>query len=858
MSKHHQIKNLIIGNNKHKLMFYQDRLIARLKELLLVAIDSFDSATTSDEATAAVVASVNRRYQIELSTQVIDVLASFATLASLEHTTRLVCSYRVHELIYRVISSMLTSSADSSSPQPASLVVKLAEACVRTLANTYTSAQVSLLLVYELDAHLYSANNNNNNNNNNLSHVMRLFALSHLTRQSIAEMLLVSAQLLAQRVVVDHTASDASLALCRQLTRHRRVLLEARVIDKMACLLVHHHHSHYNTHHQRHRTSSSHVGATAIKRTPQHDTQLRVLMFYALLAFESGETAQHIMAAACGKHRIVDLISAHLSRDLSATLQLYAAKCLVNVYRAFFNDASLVNNLKQQQQQTGAAASASASSSSSFLIQHTNQLFRFHVLPTLVRLCHTYSLEYRKSSGSSEMSTYLLIESVNTLTYLLELSVDLQHIITDYNLEQIVQALIASAVHARAHITTNTTATRPTSGLKKMAQKRPIAAISVENSSSSEPMPSSSRVAFFSLFHLSHTRFVNKCVHLTSLDKQQQQLQQQQQQYRQQQQQQQRKHFIDDDDEVMATMATSNDDDDDDKDETEVDLGDLGAIIGNSVRQFVGQLEANKHMRVACVCFQALAVLASNDEYTRRNIGDSLDFIAGLIDSIMSNSCDHSNSSSKTHDTPHQHQHHTGNERANDLAAQLLAIDDCVLDDSVFGGGAATAETLRTGARARQATLDFELINMSWLSLLHSLSRSVQQLRTRFLDDKIATYVLEILKRVHARRMKRTVRFYASLSAASSAAMTAEALVGAKAEPQQPSVEEIAHRSSSNIGALAGCSGSNAYYLDGNESEQNLMYLLLAIVANLLLEFSPCKEVRTSFEQYRQFTNQKN
>ena len=235
---------------------------------------------------------------------------------------------------------------------------------------------------------------------------------------------------------------------------------------------------------------------------------------------------------------------------------------------------------------------------------------------------------------------------------------------------------------------------------------------------------------------------------------------------------------------------------------------DIGAMLGRSVRHFAAQLEVNKHTRVACVCFQSLAVLASNDEYTRRNIGDNLDFIADLIEAI----CAAAAAATGPADEP------TSESGAADV--------DILLDDLDLVDRSATIFGSSNGEQSGSTTLDYELISMSWLSLLHSLSRSVHQLRTRFLDDKIATYVVDMLKRVHAGRMRRAVRLYASSrsedSATSMEAMMAETIAALK------DVQEVA---------------DNNAALDGSESEQNLTYLLLAIVANLMLEFSPCKEV---------------
>ena len=60
------------------------------------------------------------------------------------------------------------------------------------------------------------------------------------------------------------------------------------------------------------------------------------------------------------------------------------------------------------------------------------------------------------------------------------------------------------------------------------------------------------------------------------------------------------------------------------------------SILSKSLR-FLRDLEQNAHKRLLCVCFQALATLASNNEEARRAISDNADLVGKLVDSIQLN-----------------------------------------------------------------------------------------------------------------------------------------------------------------------------------------------------------------------------
>jgi hypothetical protein len=50
---------------------------------------------------------------------------------------------------------------------------------------------------------------------------------------------------------------------------------------------------------------------------------------------------------------------------------------------------------------------------------------------------------------------------------------------------------------------------------------------------------------------------------------------------------------------------------------------------------------------------------------------------------------------------------------------------------------------------------DADLLRLSGLCLLHSLSRSVHQLRTKFLDKKIWMPIIDLIKRSRKRRLEK-------------------------------------------------------------------------------------------------------
>jgi hypothetical protein len=113
--------------------------------------------------------------------------------------------------------------------------------------------------------------------------------------------------------------------------------------------------------------------------------------------------------------------------------------------------------------------------------------------------------------------------------------------------------------------------------------------------------------------------------------------------------------------------------------------------------------------------------------------------------------------------------------------------------------------------------VDASLLKLSALSLLHSLSRSVHQLRTKFLDIKLTNSVSYLIRRVKMRK---------------------DALNEEMRQLDAIENETMCEQKESNVPRT-----DDYNRIDFSLNEQNFISLLLAILANLLIDFSPCKEV---------------
>lgn len=188
---------------------------------------------------------------------------------------------------------------------------------------------------------------------------------------------------------------------------------------------------------------------------------------------------------------------------------------------------------------------------------------------------------------------------------------------------------------------------------------------------------------------------------------------------------------------------------------------------------------------------------------------------------------------------------------------------------------------------------DATLLRLSALCLLHSLSRSVQQLRTKFLDNKLWMPLMDLIKRFKSRKQKRielkqkkfTNKRFKMFKFSSSKMGNEKKCIEADAKEDSSSnsnddlnkivnffnstnkkssfqKSDIDHQnqeitSSMNteneliINTNSMDADQNYLFdlftcdnnLDGSLNEQNLITVTLAIMANLVLEFSPSKEI---------------
>ena len=320
------------------------------------------------------------------------------------------------------------------------------ESCLRCLSNLYSSSQLSPYLIYQLDKQLYASASINDNKSDdfqqhypNLESLFKLFNYSSLSKQTVLNIVAISSVSLCYtsiRFNKNSTKTSVINRLDENLKKFRSILIKSDVIKKFACLLT----------------------------SLQPKIQLNALKFYASICFENSDASRLILTTNYYDMNLLDLISAYLSRENGPELQLYAAKCLTNLYRTSLMQNRTKTTNKAKDESLGMDASSIlkaqdqnvdllAKQSSVFkLVSQKSQLIKLRTLPTLIRLCCTYSLSYRNANFSSStsstkhLSTFLLIESVSTLTYLIELSPELQ--LTASYLEQIITILSSNILNA--------------------------------------------------------------------------------------------------------------------------------------------------------------------------------------------------------------------------------------------------------------------------------------------------------------------------------------------------------------------------------------------------------------------------
>lgn len=171
------------------------------------------------------------------------------------------------------------------------------------------------------------------------------------------------------------------------------------------------------------------------------------------------------------------------------------------------------------------------------------------------------------------------------------------------------------------------------------------------------------------------------------------------------------------------------------------------------------------YKRLISVSFQTLACLASNSEDTRRIVSDSSELLSRLIESI-------------------------------EIKEECCELNDDfnILTDYMDPSSEPDSKV--------EFSSDATLLRISSLCLLHSLSRSVHQLRTKFLDSKLWHCIIDLIHRLKAKN--------------------SHVEIDKSDEKMEIQIEKED---------------------DFSLNEKNLISILIAILANLLIEFSPCKEV---------------
>lgn len=806
---------MIIGNNKFKSIFLREDLINSLIELVNNNyIDSIRSNDLNFDDSL-----------IDLINQIILTLASFC-LGNLQHVTRLINNFNIPNLIYYI----LRINCDKISINSNKNSIKLIESCLRCLSNLYISAQMSPYLIFKLDHRLYDIDQSTQKSIN-IDTLLRLFSMSNFSKETILNIFSVSSQTLTTLILLTEESSirenSIKINIQQIISNRRNLLIKSDLIKIFSSLLV-------NT---------------------QSAIQLNVLKFYASISFESHESTRYILNTTFANTDLIDLIGAYLSRENCSELQLYSAKCLTNICRSCslesenkksnvknnsitptnnnmlnysdysstensmdFNQVNFENldkqfNTKNQQVQEENLTQKYENNLKT--IRFNSQLIKQKTLPTLIRLCCTYSINYRTNnynnlntlqsnqSLNKSLNTLLLIESISTLTYLIELNVDLQQI--GSYLEQIIPTLSFNILNAYSSgadldlIDSNLECSdedinfhsKPNRFKKRKEKLQKTSSIEIDRESKTDEAiisdsiksqlslldgSSKSESSLYSYFYLSYSQFVTKGIHFIMNEHQ----------YR------------------FKNHILINNDKNNEKTQHEK----LESMIMNELSAFTKDLDNNIHKRVVCVCFQALAALASNNEEARRNISENMDLMSKLIESIrVKTKNDNQNnfnqklkfdeklnkvepsfideeeleedygdangeeedddfeidqSVDKNFDQDDNNDVIMNNNEEdlvnNDLHEFIVFVDKDLNDFSFFLNTKNNSNSFNA-LNNLLIRSDSNLMRTSALCLLHSLSRSVQQLRTKFLDNQLWMSILDLIKRIKIRKLKRAEIF---------------------------------------------------------------------------------------------------
>lgn len=208
-------------------------------------------------------------------------------------------------------------------------------------------------LIYMLDKQLYETAVNNSGPSN-LTSLIKYFHLSPRTKQSVLNVITISsANLMSTSCFMLRKETSVFKRYRAQLIKHDLVKLFAGLLTSFNSKL-----------------------------------QLNCLKFYASIAFECVEATRQILTTHYYEFSLVDLIAAYLSRENPPELQLYAAKCLTNLYRS----GLLIENDFSTDFMMDSDNSAGSGLMALKLI--SNQLIRAKTMPALVRLVVRFSVIY--------------------------------------------------------------------------------------------------------------------------------------------------------------------------------------------------------------------------------------------------------------------------------------------------------------------------------------------------------------------------------------------------------------------------------------------------------------------------------
>ena len=294
----------------------------------------------------------------------------------------------------------------------------------------------------------------------------------------------------------------------------------------------------------------------------------------------------------------------------------------------------------------------------------------------------------------------------------------------------------------------------------------------------------------------------------------------------------------------------------------------------NKPLKFLKDLEKNLHKRLACVCFHALGALGSNNEEARRCISENTDLLSRIVDSVqlLNNSAleDIADSENVIRLVRNVSEERLKEEliEEEDEDDEDEDDDDDDDDEDENGGDYVSSVDVEMGqSDVDSEDLDDEeenaldewdldedsvinkndasLLRLSALCLMHSLSRSVQQLRTKFLDNKLWMPLVELIKRVKSRKQKRVElkKKRGSNRKAKFIKEDHDMMIDSNENSNNENKMQTGSSNDDDLDELSNGLELDYGDLEGNLNEQNLITLTLAILANLLLEFSPSKEI---------------